>query len=188
MNKKKKNRLIILFILLLAAAGAFAALRLHKENLPKEEGDGEESHSVVSIDKSQITDIGIIGSEGNVNLVKEGDDWKCAEDEGTAIDKSLVENFLANATEITASTRIENAEDLSEYGLDNPVINLTLRWDDNMYTIKVGDYNSIISGYYLNVNDEADVYVVDSSVYYSLNKSIEDFKLTETEDLAEEEN
>ena len=69
---------------------------------------------MVSIDKSQITDIGIIGSEGNVNLVKEGDDWKCAEDEGTAIDKSLVENFLTNATEITASTRIENAEDLSE--------------------------------------------------------------------------
>lgn len=184
MNKKKRNRLIILFILLLATAGAFAALRLYKENMPEEES-AMESYSAVSIDGSQITDIGIIGNDGNVNLIKEGDTWKCMDDEEFTIDGSLVKNFLTDASEITASARIENVEDMSEYGLDNPSVNLTLRWENNMYTIKLGDYNSIISGYYLNVNDEAAVYVVDSSVYYSLNKSADDFRLTEVEEVEE---
>ena len=81
--------------------------------------------------------------------------------------------------------KIEDVEDMSQYGLDAPSVNLTLQWDNNMYTVKLGDYNSIIGGYYLNVNDENTVYVVSSSVYYALDKSLEDFKLTDVDEESE---
>ncbi len=183
MNRKKRNQLIILFILLLITAAAFGALKVYLKNVPDgEEEAKEESYSVLAIDSSQVTDIGLIGSEGNVNLVRAGEGFQCPEDESLAIDDSAVELFLSDACSITASMKIEDVEDMSQYGLDTPSVNLTLQWDNNMYTVKLGDYNSIIGGYYLNINDENTVYVVSSSVYYALDKSLEDFILTDVED------
>ena len=131
------------------------------------------------------TDIGLIGSKGNINLVRTGEGFQSTEDESLAIDDSAVELFLSDACSITASMKIEDVEDMSQYGLDAPSVNLTLQWDNNMYTVKLGDYNSIIGGYYLNVNDENTVYVVSSSVYYALDKSLEDFKLTDVDEESE---
>lgn len=185
MNKKKKNQLIILFILLLITAAAFGALKVYQKNAPKEEEAKEESYSVLAIDSSQVTDIGLIGSEGTVNLVRAGEGFQCPEDESLAIDGSAVELFLSDACSITASMKIEDVEDMAQYGLDAPSVNLTLQWDNNMYTVRLGDYNSIIGGYYLNINDENTVYVVSSSVYYALDKSPEDFRLTEAEEEGE---
>ena len=96
-----------------------------------------------------------------------------------------MELFLSDACSITASMKIEDVEDMAQYGLDDPSVNLTLQWDNNMYTVRLGDYNSIIGGYYLNINDENTVYVVSSSVYYALDKSLEDFMLTEAEEEGE---
>lgn len=186
MNRKKRTQLIILFILLLITAAAFGALKGYLKNAPDEEGEvKEESYSALAIDSSQVTDIGLIGSKGNINLVRTGEGFQSTEDESLAIDDSAVELFLSDACSITASMKIEDVEDMAQYGLDAPSVNLTLQWDNNMYTVKLGDYNSIIGGYYLNVNDENTVYVVSSSVYYALDKSLEDFKLTDVDEESE---
>ena len=74
MNRKKRTQLIILFILLLITAAAFGALKGYLKNAPDEEGEAkEESYSALAIDSSQVTDIGLIGSKGNINLVRTGE-------------------------------------------------------------------------------------------------------------------
>lgn len=186
MNKKKKGQLLALLLLLLAAAAAFIAVKVNQQDDPKEMvAPEEETFSVTEIDSSQVKEIGIINGEETVNLIREGEEWKCREEaltEEISIDSSLVENFLAEACQIIASEKIEDVTDLSQYGLKEPAVNITLQWDDNMYIIKLGDYNSIIGSYYLSINEEPAVYTVDSSVYYGLNKHLEDFKKTKTEE------
>ncbi|MCM1135621.1 MAG: DUF4340 domain-containing protein [Clostridium sp.] len=182
MNKKKRNQLIILCLILFVTAAAFGAVKLNQKKLAEAEAESEtESYQVVEIDSSQVTDIGIISSKGTVNLTREGEEWKCPDEEGTAINSIPVENLLASASSITSATKIENVEDMSQYGLSQPAVNLTLQWDDNMYNIKLGDYNSIISGYYLSTNDENTVYVIDSGLFYALDKGLEDFEAEEEE-------
>lgn len=179
MNGKQRRQMLLLCMIFFLAAAAYGALKWKQSSVSAEETEEEnESYTVIQIDPSQVTDIGIIGGEGTVNLVREGENWKCPEKEETAIDGGIVESFLTNASSITSSTKIENVEDMSQYGLSRPSVNLTLQWDNNMYTIKLGDYNSVIGGYYLNMNDEDTVYVIDGSLYYSLDKTLEDFEET----------
>lgn len=188
MNKKKKLQLFTLLLLLLAVAAAFIAVKTNQQS-PSEEEETleEETFPVTQIDSSKVKEIGIIGREETVNLIKEGQEWKCREEasseassEEVSIDSSLVEDFLTKASQITASEKIEDVTDLAQYGLKEPAVNITLQWDDNMYIIKLGDYNSIIGSYYLSLNEEMVVYTVDGSVYYGLNKKLEDFKKMET--------
>ncbi len=174
MNKKKKIQLVILCGLFLAAVAAFAALKISQENVSEEEE--AETWQVVSAEVSEVKEISIISPEGNLDLSRESGEWRCLEEEDAQIDGSLVDVFLEDVGAITSETKIENVEDFSQYGFDAPQITVTLQWDDNMYVLKLGDYNSMITGYYINVNDEPVVYVVDSSVYYTLNKSLENFK------------
>lgn len=177
MNKKKKNQLFILCGLLVLVIGASIALKSYEKNTPKEEEKAAENYSVIDIDVSRVTEIGIIGSDNETtNLIKAGEEWKVLEDEAFLVDNSSVELFLDKVSAITSSVKIEKVTDMSQYGLDEPVLNITLQWENNMYIIKVGDYNSMISSYYIRINDDDTVYTIDSALFYSLNKSLEDFE------------
>lgn len=187
MNKKKRTQLIILCMIFLIVVIAFIALKIYQKNVPEEVQEETDIYQVLSADASEVTEIGIITEEETTNLIKESDIWKCLDDESVEIDSSLVENFLENICLLTSDTRIENVEDMSQYGLDEPTISVTIQWDSNMYTIKLGDYNSMITSYYISINDENTVYTADSSIYYTLNKSLNSFeKVAATEENEEE--
>lgn len=176
MNKKKKTQLIILCAAFLIVVIAFAALKIYQKNVPEETEEEQRAYQILHADPASVTEIGIITEEGTTNLIRENDSWKCLEDKAVELDESLVESFLKDVCNLTSDTRIDHAEDMSQYGLDEPAVSVTIQWDNNMYTIKLGDYNSMITSYYISVNDENTVYTVDSSVYYTLNKSLDSFE------------
>lgn len=180
MNKKKKTQLIILCMIFVIVVIAFAALKIYQKNVPEEVEEETITYQILNADSSLVTEVGIITEEGTTNLIKENGSWKCLEDESVELDDSSVESFLEDICQLTSDTRIDNAEDMSQYGLDEPTISVTIQWDSNMYTIKLGDYNSMISSYYISVNDENTVYTADSSVYYTLNKSLDSFEKVAT--------
>ncbi len=187
MNKKKKVQLIILCVIFLVVVLAFIALKMYQKNITDEVQEEAASYQVLNTDVSEVTGIGIITEEGTTDLIREDGTWKCLEDESVEIDSSLVESFLENICLITSDTRIENVEDMQQYGLDEPTVSVTIQWDNNMYTIKLGDYNSMITSYYISINDEKIVYTADSSIYYTLNKSLDSFeKIAATEENEEE--
>ena len=177
MNKKRKRNLLLLFVLLLAVTAAFAALKMYNKRAPSNDGEEMETYKVIEIDSSMVKEIGIIAQGENVNLLKKDGQWKALEDESFQVDENQVDNFLASISSITSDVKIEDVTDMAQYGLVSPSLNITLQWEDNMYTIKVGDYNSVIDSYYLNINDENIVYTADSSLFYALNKSLSDFEL-----------
>ena len=146
-----------------------------------EETAQEVTYAATDIDTAQVTEIGIIKSDETINLSQESGEWKLKEDENFEVDKEVVESFLSDAGNITSDRMIEDVEDFSEYGLEYPVLNITLQWDSNMYLIKVGDYNTVVGCYYISVNDENTVYTISTSQYYALDKTLNDFEKIQEE-------
>lgn len=181
MNKSRKIQMAVMCFLLFLALAAFGALKVYQSHAEQAETqmEGEETYSVTQIDPSKVEEIGIINDTETVNLIKEGGEWKCADDKTLQMDGSGVETYLNQAAEITSALKIKEVEDFSQYGLDQPQLNVTLQWENNMYTIKIGDYNTITGSYYISVNEEDSVYMIDSPLFYALNKGLEDFKQAE---------
>ena len=110
------------------------------------------------------------------------------DDEDFTIDSTKLQVFLDAAGSITSELKIENVTDMSQYGLDHPSLSISLQWDSNLYTIYIGDRNTVAGGvYYLKINDEDTVYTIENYKYNMLNKTKEDFAAEEETETAEEE-
>ena len=182
MNKKRKIKLLLLLALLVIRVIAYVVLQKNpvKDENAEAEADAE-TYPVTEIDTALVTSIGIINNGESIDFTIRNGIWYLDGDDSFSVDEDKIESYLDNAGNITSDTCIENVSDLSEYGLDDPVLNLTLQWDDNMYLIKVGDYNSVISSYYVSVNDDDTIYTINSSQYYSLSKALENFEKIESD-------
>ena len=186
MNKRKKKQLIFIFVCFTVILAAYLGSKYYHNHLPVD--DEEDEISVLDIDTSLVNEIGITNGEETINLQKDNDTWKCVDDEDFTIDSTKLQVFLDAAGSITSELKIENVTDMSQYGLDHPSLSISLQWDSNLYTIYIGDRNTVAGGvYYLKINDEDTVYTIENYKYNMLNKTKEDFAAEEETETAEEE-
>ncbi len=187
MNNKKKIQLIVLGIIFAIILAVYLGFDYYMKHLPETTEEEAEKITVLDIDSSLVKEIGIIREGETINLQKEQEIWKCMDDESFTVDADKIQSFLDASGSITSELMIENVTDMSQYGLDEPSVSITLQWDSNLYTIKIGDQNTLADGcYYLSLNDENTVYTINSSKFYSLNKTGDDFRAV-TEKTEEEE-
>ena len=186
MNKRKKKQLIFIFVCFTMILAAYLGSQYYQNHLPVD--DEEDEISVLDIDTSLVNEIGITNGEETINLQKDNDTWKCVDDKDFTIDSTKLQVFLDAAGSITSELKIENVTDMSQYGLDHPSLSISFQWDSNLYTIYIGDRNTVAGGvYYLKINDEDTVYTIENYKYNMLNKTKEDFAAEEETETAEEE-
>lgn len=186
MNKRKKKQLIFIFVCFTVILAAYLGSKYYQNHLPVD--DEEDEISVLDIDTSLVNEIGITNGEETINLQKDNDTWKCVDDEDFTIDSTKLQVFLDAAGSITSELKIENVKDMDQYGLEHPSLSISLQWDSNLYTIYIGDRNTVAGGvYYLKINDEDTVYTIENYKYNMLNKTKEDFAAEEETETAEEE-
>ncbi|MCI7191005.1 MAG: DUF4340 domain-containing protein [Lachnospiraceae bacterium] len=186
MNKRKKKQLIFIFVCFTMILAAYLGSQYYQNHLPVD--DEEDEISVLDIDTSLVNEIGITNGEETINLQKDNDTWKCVDDEDFTIDSTKLQVFLDAAGSITSELKIENVKDMDQYGLEHPSLSISLQWDSNLYTIYIGDRNTVAGGvYYLKINDEDTVYTIENYKYNMLNKTKEDFAAEEETETAEEE-
>ena len=186
MNKRKKKQLIFIFVCFTMILAAYLGSQYYQNHLPVD--DEEDEISVLDIDTSLVNEIGITNGEETINLQKDNDTWKCVDDEDFTIDSTKLQVFLDAAGSITSELKIENVKDMDQYGLEHPSLSISLQWDSNLYTIYIGDRNTVAGGvYYLKINDEDTVYTIENYKYNMLNKAKEDFAAEEETETAEEE-
>jgi hypothetical protein len=90
----------------------------------------------------------------------------------------LAENFK----NVTASRLVEEtAQDLSQYGLDQPSNIITVTdLDQNTISFEIGNQNEIAGGYYIKMETDDTVYLV-NSFPAAFSYSLEDLLKTEDE-------
>lgn len=179
MKKQKRQFFIIVCILVLCVGGYLVAKYIPEE---EETTVGTESHTVTSIVEDNVTGLSYLYEGDIVDLIKEDDVWKSSEDKSLSLDQTVVSNMLSYVCSITTETVIENPENISEYGLNNPqnTICLTLV-DGSSVQLLIGDYLDIAGAYYAQLAGDANVYTVSSYIPSAFSKSLDMLIVTEEE-------
>ena len=65
---------------------------------------------------------------------------------------------------VEAEEALTDYDDLSDYGLDSPQNSITVTCGETSKTFAIGDYNEMLAEYYLKVDGDDSVYLVDSTL------------------------
>lgn len=178
--KKQKNQLIILGILLVVIIAAYLGMKFYNKNHSEDETDVT-TYPITQADKAAVTEFTFTNENGTFSFQKEEDTWYYTEDRAFQVDTVSLEDMIISAVSMTSEDKMDNVTDLSQYGLDKPVMNVSFKTESETVTIHIGDYNSTISKYYAYVEGTNTVYTIDSTIQSTFTKTPEDLKVIETE-------
>ncbi len=179
MKKQKRHFLILSAVCVLCAAAWFFIKGLGLS----EDGEEEATEIVVTdFDAGEVTALSAQGAYP-LDFVKEDGIWQDAQDADVSIQQSMVENLLSYISHITSDTAIEQAEELSQYGLEEPSMTIAVSLQGGgSVVIHIGESNSMTGEYYLKTDGDNTVYTVGASLVSAFEKTPEEFVQEETEE------
>jgi len=170
---KRIKKLIVLIVVFIV----FIAIYMSTSYLNPKDDATDESVAVTEIDENSIKQISWEKDGESITLVKKDDMWSYLNDESFAIDQSYPESMLSAISNLKSSQVLSEAENLSEYGLDKPVFVISvLSDDDTTTTYSIGNMNETTNKYYLLLNEDPSIYMVDSSIISAFNYKLDDLK------------
>ena len=166
---KRTKRLKLLCIALVAIiAGTFAVTRIQSYSEKIKTGGG----TILDLSASEVNTISWDGSSDTLSFHKSEDEWIYDEDEDFPVNDNSVNGLIADFADFDVSFTIEDADDLSQYGLDDPVCTINISTDDEDYEIKLGSYSNMDEQRYVSIGD-GNVYLASSDPYDDFNIDIE---------------
>ncbi len=179
MNGQKKQFIGICVLVVLCVA-AYFGLKTYNAKTAEREQKEEESKKIeaVKIDKEKVNAFSYQLNGTTITFEKDGDTWYYQPDHSINIDQDKINTMLAAVADVTSEEKLENVEDTSEYGFDNPTNVLTFTMGDGTRTITIGMQNEITNQYYIMDNNSDTIYIVDSSMSTAFSKSVEDMTAT----------
>ncbi len=160
MNKTKKLGLLCGALVVVSAA-AFGVSRMQENKEKIQSGDSV----IAEISSDSASALSWETESTSLSFTKNEDgSWIYGEDEAFPVSTTEIENLLSSFEDLESSYTIEEAEDLSQYGLDDPVCTITVTADDTDYTIELGGYSTMDSQRYASIGD-GNVYMLKSDLY-----------------------
>lgn len=152
--KRSKRIFVLLGVLVVACIVTFGVSRYET----KKEEIKNSDEVVLKIDTDSVDSLSWENESGSLSFHKD-ETWVYDEDSAFPVDEEKINELLEQFQEFGASFVIENAEDLSQYGLTDPVCTIQIGTADQDYTITLGDYSTMDSERYVSIGDE-NVYLV----------------------------
>lgn len=156
--KRGKRLLILAAVLVVVTAAAAAAVYL----LPDEDLQEYEPIQLLSFDAADAQSLSYTYDGESVELVNNGGTWEYALDGDFPLDGGYVDSMLASLSSLTATQEITAPEDTEQYGLDEPVLTVTVTADTET-TLTFGDETDMGGERYVSTGD-GNVYLVDSAI------------------------
>lgn len=153
MNRAKRLY-ILLGVLVAASVITFAVSRIEE----RKEEIRNSDEVVLEIPSDSVESLSWEYDSNSFSFHKD-ENWIYDSDEAFPVDAETINEFLSPFEEFGVSFIIENAEDLSQYGLDNPVCTINIGTADETYTIELGDFSTMDSERYVSIGD-GNVYLV----------------------------
>jgi hypothetical protein len=153
-----------------------------KKNEEKQESIEEadlESRKLCPVEVEDITELSYYYEDTKLTLKLDGDQWICEGNEEVDIDESSINTMLTALTGLAYTEQIEDAEELSEYGLETPQNTVSIKTTDGEYTFYLGDENSYTGDYYVMVEGDTSVYTVSTNISAYFSYSLEDITAEE---------
>lgn len=152
---------IALVVFLLAIGGIIYMNRQAEEEATATKTPGAEEAFLFD-EASVVTAIEVSNAEGVSSRIERNADnaWVLSKPEKVEADQGASEAAASQIGAIRVITPVENADDLSIFGLDAPDIIINVEFEDGTKsTLEVGDKTPTENGYYVR-KDKKDVFVV----------------------------
>lgn len=173
--KKNKSGLVVGMVVLIVLAGLYIVLHIHNS---KNEGDSDENEGTTAfeINIEEIKDVSFESKENTCSFTRNEDRWSYVGDEAFPLNQDSFQEILNQFESINSDREIEDAEDLSEYGLDDFDVKVTIKdTHDKEYTLEFGTVNDVTDNCYMTVNGNGKtVYMVNSSLKDAVSFSVND--------------
>ncbi len=186
MKKQIVQFCVVIAVLVICIGGYFIVSNYFRAKNAEEES-AETIEAFKIDDYTKITGLTYIYDDKTIMLLKDDDMWIYADDTTKNLDSSTIETeMLIPLSQVNATTKIENPEDISEYGFETneegnmePDTNtiIAMDSDNNSYTVYIGAQNPYdTTQYYMMVEGDDNVYVIDDTLANAFSKSIDDIE------------
>lgn len=160
--RKNRKYIIIAAVLLVLLIGAYFIISMagNNEEPPAEDGKGENSEVLFSLDMSDIDTVNITVND---TIVMKSSGFGSVRTVGydLTLDEGKLIYAFANAAAPSYVRKIEDVSDLSQYGLDDPTAQVRINMSDGgVYSYILGN-KTVSDGYYLMLSGDDAVYITD---------------------------
>lgn len=159
-NLTRGKKLVLLLGILLVL---MAVTILVMELVPDESAQEETAVTIFTLDMDQVTTLSWTYEGEEISLERDGENnWTYPADDTFPLDQTYPDAMVQTLSEIQADRIIEDPEDLSEYGLADPVCAITVQAGESR-ELAIGDETSLGGQRYLSLGD-GNVYLVDAGL------------------------
>ena len=148
---KTRKKLILLLCALVLATGGYFCIRRPEGKAPVQESAG-----VFELTDRTLDDLTGISwtADGKTRTFRRQDgQWKAAEDSAAESGDPEAAGALAEQlVNLQATRRIENVDNLEEYGLTDPAVVVTAEWKSGSTVYSMGESTPFGDGYYLSLS------------------------------------
>ena len=154
---KQTKTLAALAAALVVCGGAYAALRVWNDQ------QAQVDDTVYVTQLSDLTGLSLTNGQGELSFTKAEDAWQYDGDDAFPADQEAVEDLAEQIGSLAAIRVIDDPEDLSAYGLDEPALQASVTaGDGTAVTLLLGDVSD--SYCYAKRTDSDTVYTVSTDL------------------------
>lgn len=154
---KQTKTLAVLAAAIVVCGGAYAALRVWNDR------QAQIDDTVYVTQLSDLTALSLTNGQGELSFTKAEDVWQYDGDDAFPADQEAVEDLAEQIGSLAAIRVIDDPEDLSAYGLDEPALQATVTaGDGTAVTLLLGDVSD--SYCYAKRTDSDTVYTVSTDL------------------------
>ena len=153
--KRSKKMIILAAVLVVACIATFALTRYEE----KQEAIKNSDAIVLAIPADTVEALSWEFTEDGLAFHKGENGWLYDDDEMFPVSEEKINDILSNFESFGVSFIIENVEDYSQYGLDEPEGTIHLTTADRSYDIKMGAFSKMDEQRYVDIGD-GNVYLV----------------------------
>ncbi len=169
MTKKYLRLLIALIVVAVIAIGAYAGVTVYKNNENKKLLEEANKNVIFKFNVNDIQTLKVHNSAGDYEFgISENSEWIMTSGDGIAFKAGKLAAICNTICDLTANSILtEKPDDLSKYGLDDPMI-ISAVTDDDEYSLEIGKQVPGEAVYYVKVTGKNTIYLVSSDYIDSL--------------------
>lgn len=191
--QNQKKQFILLVILLVVCVGAWLGIRAYNDRAQekKEKETEAKKITVAEINTDDITAFSYESDGAELSFTNTDGTWTYDGDPSIPLDQDAVASLLSNVEKVTAEDKIEDYDDISDYGFDAPTQTVHVTTNEKEYVFTFGMNNSLLGQDYLMSEGDDTVYLVSTTMKNAFSKTVSDLTKeedteTETETVPEE--
>lgn len=165
--KRSKKMIVLVAVLAVVCAATFALTRYEE----KQEEIKNSDAVILEIPMEDIQSVSWEYESDGLAFHRGEESWLYDADEAFPVSEEKITGILSHFEAFGASFIIENVEDYSQYGLDDPECVICLSTEDASYEIKLGAFSKMDEQRYVDIGDGS-VYLVSSDPMDYLESSL----------------